>query len=109
MNETIKKRWLKALRSDEYVQGKGALCVTNSEDKFCCLGVLCNVRAEGSKTLYWKLHDSDELMFSGEYLLLSKSMLSWADLTEEQQSCLANQNDGGDSFEKIANYIEENL
>jgi len=33
-------KWVKALRSGNYQQGKGALCKDNN---FCCLGVLCDV------------------------------------------------------------------
>lgn len=42
MNATIKAKWLEALRSGKYVQGKGNLF--NKEDNtYCCLGVLCKV------------------------------------------------------------------
>lgn len=40
MNKKIKKLWLKALRSGEYKQGKLALRIKN---KYCCLGVLCDI------------------------------------------------------------------
>lgn len=39
----IKERWLTALRSGKYKQGAGALRVG---DKYCCLGVLCQLLAE---------------------------------------------------------------
>lgn len=41
MNPEIKNRWTKALRSGKYKQGKGLL--RDSEDRYCCLGVLCDV------------------------------------------------------------------
>jgi hypothetical protein len=37
MPKEIKDKWLTALRSGEYQQGKGMLC---NENKYCCLGVL---------------------------------------------------------------------
>jgi hypothetical protein len=38
--EELKAKWLEALRSGNYPQGKKRL---RSEDGWCCLGVLCNV------------------------------------------------------------------
>jgi hypothetical protein len=51
MNPEIKARWVAALRSGEYKQGKGNLRISDhrlSDDVFCCLGVLCDlaVKAE---------------------------------------------------------------
>jgi len=114
MNKQIKVKWLKALRSNEYVQGKYALCRTNSVDKFCCLGVLCEVRAETDKKLGWQVtnhknDDPNDLVFLGDAQVLSRSMLQWASLTGEEQDNLARMNDSGQSFSKIANFIEETL
>ena len=112
MKKEIKKKWLKALRSDKYIQGEGALCTTNSVDTFCCIGVLCNVRAEGNKKRYWRETDSKsdnplELIFLGGSSVLTDSMLQWAGLTEDEQDKLAEMNDLGNSFQEIADYIEE--
>lgn len=38
--DEMRQKWLDALRSGEYGQGKGNLC---AEGKFCCLGVACEV------------------------------------------------------------------
>lgn len=43
MNPRIKKLWLKALRSGKYKQGQGQL---KCGDKFCCLGVLCDLHSK---------------------------------------------------------------
>jgi hypothetical protein len=46
MNKKIKDRWVKALRSGKYQQGKGVLCNINSETgkrEYCCLGVLSDL------------------------------------------------------------------
>ncbi len=40
MNERIKNLWVQALRSGKYTQGHGYLM---RDDKFCCLGVLCDL------------------------------------------------------------------
>lgn len=43
MKPEIKKRWIEALRSGKYNQGKGYLC---KDDSYCCLGVLCELAVE---------------------------------------------------------------
>jgi len=40
MHQEIKAKWLEALRSGRYEQGKNELCFDN---QFCCLGVLCDI------------------------------------------------------------------
>lgn len=40
MSPELKTRWLEALRSGEYKQGRAYL---RKDDKFCCLGVLCDL------------------------------------------------------------------
>jgi hypothetical protein len=39
----IKTRWVDALRSGKYKQGRGQLHHTLNENTFCCLGILCDV------------------------------------------------------------------
>lgn len=40
LDPKFKKKWIAALRSGDYDQGKGALCrVTKEGAKYCCLGV----------------------------------------------------------------------
>lgn len=41
INKELVKQWVEALRSDKYEQGKKAL--RSKDDKFCCLGVLCDI------------------------------------------------------------------
>lgn len=41
MNQDIKQRWIDALRSGQYQQGTG--CLRDAQDRFCCLGVLCDL------------------------------------------------------------------
>ena len=40
MKTEVKIKWLTALRSGEYKQGKGQLC---NDGRFCCLGVLTDI------------------------------------------------------------------
>jgi len=43
MNTNLKliKEWIEALRSGKYTQGQG--CLRSIDDRFCCLGVLCDI------------------------------------------------------------------
>jgi hypothetical protein len=51
MKDNIKKLWVKALRSGEYKQGKGALVVKGKQcDSFCCLGVLTDLYVRQTKS-----------------------------------------------------------
>lgn len=118
MNPKIKKKWLTALRSGKYKQGKEAL---NADNKFCCLGVLCDIYAK-EKKLRWKklLHDSQKV-FINEQLHLPSSVQIWAELssanpvienrTIKERTCedLAQMNDAGLSFDEIADIIEKEL
>jgi len=40
MKADLKAKWVEALRSGKYEQGRGALL---NDGKYCCLGVLCEV------------------------------------------------------------------
>jgi hypothetical protein len=40
VNKEYKEKWVEALRSGKYKQGKGCL---KKGDEYCCLGVLCDI------------------------------------------------------------------
>src|SRR3954466_4218538 len=44
----VKEKWVAALRSGEYKQGRSYLHSQNpdGEDRFCCLGVLCELAVQ---------------------------------------------------------------
>ena len=67
MNDNA-KRWIAALRSGEYAQGKGYL--RTHDDTFCCLGVLCDV-VDPSK---WKEFDIKTHTYARSY----ESARTWA-------------------------------
>lgn len=46
--------WHKALKSDKYKQGRDVL--RNSDDKFCCLGVLCDVAINNGVKVEWLIN-----------------------------------------------------
>jgi hypothetical protein len=100
MNQRIKKLWVKALRSGDFLQGKGCL---GRNGTYCCLGVL--------ETLAVQEHVTER--FDGERGYLSPRVVEWAG-TEESNPKVGNDylawlNDQGLNFSQIANRIEKYL
>ena len=108
MNKTVKALWVAALRSGKYQQGQYRL--RSPTDKFCCLGVLCNLHAQAHPEI--AIMNDDALVYCGEGCILPSVVREWADLEANPwvgTSTLARMNDIGTPFEKIAEVIEEYL
>jgi len=93
-----KDKWLEALRSKDYVQGRKRLRYkTSNEDTYCCLGVLCDlIDPEAWET---------DMSWRGKPFDMSFEIIPWS-----VQADLQNMNDHlSMSFEEIADWIEENL
>lgn len=97
MKASIKKIWLKALRSGDYKQGKGWLKqATDSKTySYCCLGVLKDA--------------VPGLRRATREEVLAPSALKKVGLTQAEQTKLADMNDAGKSFKTIAAYISRFL
>ena len=111
MNKNVKKRWLKAIRSGEFSQCKGVLHSKN-DGGFCCLGVLCDIEIDGEwddsvHDDMWYLYPDDGSKSLG-YVPSAAHYAKWG-LSTSQAQQLVGMNDGGESFEFIANWIEKNL
>jgi hypothetical protein len=128
MNKRVKQKWVDALRSGKYVQGDGFLRQAESDggpDRFCCLGVLCEIAVDEGVIAKPKPPEDD---YEG-YLyartadqFLPKTVVKWANLSSSNPDVsysyendeplydhLSSLNDEGRTFEQIANYIEESL
>lgn len=105
MQVEIKDKWVAALRSGEYVQGRGQL--RTSVDEFCCLGVLCSIYALENSDFTATHTDHNGYEYDGEWLVLPTGVQQWAGLPDEQV-VLIEMNDGNSTFDEIADYIEEN-
>lgn len=137
MDPNLKTKWVAALRSGEYEQGRSYL---NRDGKYCCLGVLCELAVqEGVATsiptqglpnvIRYGTEDSG-YGFSSSYL--PQNVAVWADVDEnghlpltdegtevkiyrgtgtpdQTTSSLAVLNDDGFTFEQIAAIIEEHF
>jgi hypothetical protein len=77
MNKQVKKLWVKALRSGEYVQTTGRLRGKNNS--FCCLGVLCNLHAQAHP------ETAKRQTLRGKYMghdgVLPREVMNWAGLS----------------------------
>lgn len=110
MKKRIKKKWVKALRSGEYEQGTYQL--RDSDNYFCCLGVLCDIYAKENNKR-WR-----QGCFAGNDALLPDSVIEWSGLLDEfggkvvineQSKCLTAHNDHGKTFTEIADAIQAQL
>ncbi len=121
MNNKIKNKWLKALRSGKYKQGRNYLCRVDDDgdDSFCCLGVLCELHAEETKGVWREGNYLDVLYYKGNEVLLPEEVIKWAELEDDDPFLGVNNNrnrypaselnDGGKTFKQIANLIEKYL
>lgn len=110
MNAEMKQKWVEALRSGKYRQGKNYL---NANGAFCCLGVLCDLSGEGK----WVPDKDVELAGVQKYVVNVRFNGNRACLPVEiaekydvhNPGPLITMNDGGKTFAEIADYIEANL
>lgn len=114
MNPEIKQKWLEALRSGDYEQGKSYLHRIDEEgvDRYCCLGVLCNVLGVERELVgpNEEMSRQAHYTYDGRFGLPSANVevdtgidssvcLQLAKLNDEQSA----------SFDEIADYIEREL
>lgn len=119
MDADIKRQWVKALRSGKYQQGAGQL---REYDKFCCLGVLCDVLNET-----WVPHVAGDGVYgihygNGSVNLETASLpqriieslglnvdVETEDGYHDVVAKLIDLNDTSNPFSVIADYIDEKL
>lgn len=104
MKKKIAKRWIAALRSGEYIQGRGQL---RNQDKFCCLGILCNLHAQDHPQI--AASQLSPTFYLGKKADLAHEVVRWADISVSSESVLMDMNDAKQwSFNQIADHIKEN-
>lgn len=115
LNDNAKK-WVEALRSEKYKQQtKSYLRVGN---KFCCLGVACDLYQKEVGDLKELASGSDDrYYYNGMASYLPEIVQNWLGISTWSGSYnddsglrfrldLASQNDSGKTFEEIADIIE---
>lgn len=121
MNKNVKQRWLAALRSGEYKQTTGCLRRDEADEihaapkGYCCLGVLCDIVDPKG----WDYDSEGRRAHRCMRGAPSVSVLHKAAVAPDdgRQDTLIAMNDGAgayvmdgpQSFDVIANWIEENL
>ena len=116
MNETIAKKWVKALRSGKYKQAKAVL--KYSGGGYCCLGVLqeCVLKlpiypneallsAEAFNAADMSTDDGSVLLSTDDGCLSDADPIPFG---RQKLMSLAEANDAGKRFPAIANWIEKN-
>lgn len=105
MRKKLKNEWIAALRSGEYKQAKNVL--HSADGGFCCIGVLADIGLEFD----WE-QDSPKDNWGvdgGCVSMLFDTQLDLLGLGVEVARELAGMNDSGNTFNEIADWIEENL
>lgn len=110
----LRERWVKALRSGEYKQATGALTqmVGPSELGYCCLGVATDLVFQECDNPFTKLEleqSLNESSYLPDRVMQLLGMVthdgSRIDASSDQDN-LAEENDGGASFDQIADMLE---
>lgn len=110
MNPEIKQRWIEAL--PHYKQTTGAL---RREDRFCCLGVLCDLHSKETGTPWGEDWIGSNYGVNKNHSTLPSEVVEWSGLSEPNpvipgvDRSLAELNDSGQTFAEIASLIKEHL
>jgi hypothetical protein len=104
MDTDIKTKWVAALRSGKYKQGKKTL--KSHDDRYCCLGVLCELMG-----VVWESYQGDTYYYvDGMYCAMPPvEVADKAGLTLDEMVTLGHMNDRGETFARIADHIEASL
>ena len=106
------RKWVDALRSGEYQQGRAYLVRMSPEGwQHCCLGVACELAAESGAPVRREEYP-DVVRFNNEGSALPDSVAKWLGLRsrcghfENDAKALYLENDNGKTFAEIADIIE---
>lgn len=115
MKTEIKEKWVAALRSGKYKQGR-QLLRNLEEDSWCCLGVLCDLAIKDGLNLKVEVGRGEwtkGASYNGRSSFLPWEVIEWAGLDSSipgiERTNLVEMNDGGVDFTEIADAIERNL
>jgi hypothetical protein len=123
MKKEIAEKWVEALRSGKFNQGRNYLKRTTGEEAtHCCLGVLCELHnelneetIEESSMWLGETGDKDSVhAFDGATGALSERVQKWSGIKSAigsvGEDCLTTMNDDAEnSFIEIADFIEKNI
>ena len=106
------EKWLIALRSGVYSQGREML-YNKEEDSYCCIGVAGHICQISKRSM------NEKGIFAGEHFKLSTLKkyiklglpveLTANNNVDSLTNALASMNDDGNTFEEIADWVIENV
>jgi hypothetical protein len=104
------RAWVQALRSGDFTQGRNRL---RTEDKFCCLGVACELHRKLRPGGAWLENGHGVLTYLGGDSIMPSQVVAWLGLEKgndnpimQGKQSLAEYNDQGATFPEIADLIE---
>lgn len=111
MNKTmtpqeVRKRWVAALRSGKYQQGRYFL---RNADNYCVLGVLCDLHAKQFGFYNWEFNGLtvNSYSYGSSSIVPPLAVLEWVGLNADEHAHLVEMNDEDhETFEHIADVIE---
>ena len=107
MTPKMKAKWIKALRSGKYKQGKHYLSqIKDGQEYNCCLGVYARI---SRCTVYNYDIKTKKRQISSIEGNACRAPLGYKILPSSTQARLADMNDKWESFERIADWIERNV
>ena len=126
MNAKIAEKWVAALRSGEYLQGRGQLAKVvystkqpdNAVIKYCCLGILCDLAVKAGLPIDVGHTDvtaySDGITYDEGTVYLPPIVQRWADIQTmngriDNKTSLSKLNDTCKTFPEIADIIEQHV
>lgn len=111
MNKAIANKWLAELKSGDYKHGTGFL---RDSDKFCCLGVLCNLHAKEHPHI--AATQTNSYSYLGYSSILPDEVRDWAGLNDSTGlfrnengfiNSLVRINDTSSSYKPVIEVIEK--
>lgn len=121
MNPEVKEAWIQALRSGDYVQGQYHLRQQvpgddQEEDRYCCLGVLCDLALKEGvlkpQDVFISAHFTGSYVYGGTTSFPPPKVRQWAGIAPGNDDIgkLSDMNDSYmKSFDDISDYIEREL
>lgn len=111
MKTQILKKWVKALTSGKYKQGR--LALKTKEGRYCCLGVLCDLHAKETGGKWKDPTQCEHFSYCGTSGVLPMKVRRWAGLKDNDPILTSDGyrasdlNDEGKRFKTIAKLIVE--
>lgn len=99
MNQDVKQKWVAALRSGKFVQGRSKLKHTTDHGSLhCCLGVLCEIHDQ--------VHSCGQ-SFEGMEGFPPEHVMNWAELPDPANLRFTFVRDDGQKFQESLIYLND--